>query len=143
MTVKIKLLDGGKMPEFKHDGDACADCYARIDDDKEITVPKGERMLVPLGFAIGLEKGWEAQVRPRSGLSLKGIDVALGTVDAGYTGEVKVCVINNSESDVTIFGGDRICQLAVRKIPEIRFEQTDELQETERGADGFGSTGTR
>lgn len=143
MRIRIKLLDGGKMPEFKHDGDACADCYARIDDDKEMTVPKGKRMLVPLGFALGLERGWEAQIRPRSGLSLKGIDVALGTVDAGYRGEVKACVINNSESDVVIFGRDRICQLAVRKVPEIVFEQTDGLSETERGADGFGSTGTR
>lgn len=142
MKLKIKIFGGGKMPEFKHDSDACADCYARLENGA-VTIPKGRRTLVPLGFALGLEKGWEALVRPRSGLSLKGIDVALGTVDAGYRAEVKACVINNSDSELTVSDGDRICQLAVRETPEIGFEQTVELSDTERGANGFGSTGIR
>lgn len=140
MTVKIKRIDGGQIPEFKHSDDACADCHARIEEGK-VYVKPGERTLVPLGFALGLEKGWEAVIRPRSGLTSKGIDIGIGTVDAGYRSEVKACVINNSKDEFRIADGDRICQMAIREIPQISFEETDSLDETERGADGFGSTG--
>lgn len=140
MVVKIKTVEGGQTPEFKHSDDACADCHARIEEGK-IYVKPGERALVPLGFALGLEKGWEAVIRPRSGLTSKGIDIGIGTIDAGYRSEVKACVINSSKDEFRIADGDRICQIAFRQIPSVKFMETDDLGETERGANGFGSTG--
>lgn len=139
MDVKIKVIGNGRIPEFKHKDDACADCYARLEDG--VRINPGERTLVPLGFALGLESGWEAIIRPRSGLSSKGIDVRIGTVDANYRGEIKACVVNNSGKPFTVSKSDRVCQIAVRRIPEIRFTETDTLDETERGENGFGSTG--
>lgn len=142
MKVKIKVMKGGRIPEFKHSDDACADCYARIGCGETI-IPKGARMLIPLGFAIELEKGWEAIIRPRSGLSSNGIEVSLGTIDAGFRGEVKACLVNNSGAELTVLDGERICQLAVREAPEIEFEVSQELSDTERGENGFGSTGIK
>lgn len=142
MNFKIKLVDGGKLPVFKHDGDACADCYARIPNGN-MFIHQGGRALIPLGFALGLDKGWEAQIRPRSGLSSKGIDVSFGTVDSGYRAEIMACVKNNSGSGFYVSDGDRICQIAVREVPKVCFEQVSELDETERGENGFGSTGIR
>lgn len=137
IDVKIKLLDGGQLPEFKHSDDACADCHAA----ENITVNFGTRRLVRLGFAIQLPKGYEAVLRPRSGLSKKGIDIAIGTIDCGYTNEVLVNVINNSSSAFVIEKGDRICQLAIRKTEEINFSVVNSLEDSERGLNGFGSTG--
>ena len=85
LKVKIKLLEGGKLPEYKRDGDVCLDCYARED----VEVSFGERELIPLGFALELPEGYEAVVRPRSGLSFKGLEGAIGTIDTNYRGEVK------------------------------------------------------
>ncbi len=142
MDINIKLIDGGKIPEYKHEDDACADCYARLPTEN-ITVLKGKRTLVPLGFAIELPKGMEAVIRPRSGLSKKGIDIAIGTIDAGYRGEVMACVINNSNEDFVIHNLDRICQMKIQKAEQIAFEVVDELSDTERGEGGFGSTGIK
>lgn len=139
MHIKIKKIEGGKLPEFKHKDDACADCYARLED--EVRINPGERALIPLGFALGLDRSWEAQIRPRSGLSSRGIDECFGTVDAGYRGEVKACLVNNSEMPFTVVNGGRICQIAFRENPIIAFEEVETLDETERGANGFGSTG--
>lgn len=141
MNVKIKIIENGKMPEFKTDGAVCADCYARCED--EIIVPPHSRKLVPLGFAIELPKGYEAQLRPRSGLTSKQIDNGFGTIDFDYRGEVKACLINNSYEKFVVNNGDRICQIAIREVPKISFEQVEELSVTERGTDGFGSTGTK
>lgn len=141
MKVKIKLIEGGVMPEFKTAGAVCADAYARLDND--ITIQPGERALIPLGFACGLPEGWELQVRPRSGLTSKGIDNGWGTGDWDYTGEYKACVMNNKKEPFVIHNGDRVCQIAIREAPKIEFEQVDELSETERGSNGFGSTGDR
>lgn len=141
MSVKFKLINGGIMPEFKTKGAVCADAYARLDE--ALTIPVGQRRLIPLGFACGLTEGWELQIRPRSGLSAKGIDVAFGTGDSDYTGEYKANVINNSSEDFVIWNGDRICQIAIREAPRVPFESTEELEETERGAGGFGHTGLR
>lgn len=141
MNVKIKIIENGKMPEFKTDGAACADCYARCED--EIIITPCTRELVPLGFAIELPKGYEAQIRPRSGLTSKEIDNGFGTVDCDCRGEVKACVMNNSNKKFIVHNGDRICQIAIREVPKISFEEVEELSETERGTDGFGSTGTK
>ncbi len=145
MEVKIKLLEGGKTPEFKHSDDACADCCARISGTLTgtVVIPKGERMVIPLGFAVALDNGFEAQIRARSGLTASGIDAGFGTVDSGYRGEVKACLINNSDSDFLVNNGDRICQIAFRKSPGVIFKVVDELPDSKRGINGFGSTGMK
>lgn len=142
MNVKIKLFEGGRMPMFQRDGDACADCYARIADDiNYISIPSSSRCLVNLGFALELPEGYEAVVRPRSGLSLQKIDICIGTIDSNYRGEVKACIVNNSDGSFDVKNGDRICQLAIRKTEYIVFEQVENLSETNRGSNGFGSSG--
>lgn len=154
MKVKIKLLEGGKMPEKKHVDDAAFDCYARLSEDVVIS-PK-TRTKIPLGFALELPKGWEAVIRPRSGLTLKGIDNGIGTIDANYRGEVCAVVINNSnppfvvcedgmtyQEPFVVHNGDRICQMVIKKLDEVELIQADELSETDRGSNGFGSTGVK
>ena len=138
--VKIKLIDGGKMPEYKTEGAACADCYARL-MTPYITIPKGARCLVNLGFCMELPKGYEAVIRPRSGLTSKAIDNGIGTIDSDYRGEVKVCVINNTGEDIEIKNLERICQMKIQEAEQFKFVQVNELSETERGDGGFGHTG--
>lgn len=137
LNIKIKLIENGKMPEYKRNGDCCLDCYAR----KEVIIPAGKRKLIELGFAIELPPEWEGIVRPRSGLSKAGIDVAIGSIDSNYRGEVMANVINNSGEDFKVEIGNRICQLAIRTAPTISFELVNELSDTNRGSDGFGSSG--
>ena len=140
IIVKIKLIKGGKLPEYKRKNDACLDCYARIDCGIFV-LPKGERVLVPLGFALELPADYEAVIRPRSGLTKDEIDVAIGTVDENYRGELMANVINNSDDKFVIKNGDRICQLAIRHAPKVWFEVVEKLSETNRGEAGFGSSG--
>lgn len=139
LKIKFKLFDGGKLPEFKTNGAVCADCHARCKEP--IVIPAKTRKLVPLGFAVELPFNYEMVIRPRSGLTLKGIDGGIGTIDTDYRGEVHACVINNSEYDFVINNGERICQIAIREVPDVEFEIIDELTDTERGNKGFGSTG--
>lgn len=145
MNVKIKLIKNGQLPKFTHNGDACCDCYARPGESKESVyiIAEHGRALIPLGFAIQLPAGYEAIIRPRSGLSKKGIDVCIGTIDSNYTGEVMANVVNNSAAPFIIENGDRICQLAIRRTEEIIWEQVEELADTERGSNGFGSSGIK
>lgn len=138
--IKIKLIDGGRIPEKKTIGAVAFDCYARLGKTCVIIEPT-YRALIPLGFACGLPEGYEVQIRPRSGLSKKGIDVSLGTGDVDYTGEYMACVVNNSKEDFKVFDGDRICQLAIREVPKVALVEVNELAKTERGEKGFGSTG--
>lgn len=139
IEVKVKSVEGGILPAYKRGGDVCMDCYART----SVTIQPGDRCLVPLGFALELPMCCEAVIRPRSGLSANGIDIAIGTIDTNYRGEVKACVINNSYSDFKISVGDRICQLAIREAPLIKWDVVEELSETDRGANGFGSSGIK
>lgn len=143
MDVKIKLVGNGMMPEYKRSGDACLDCHARLGADRidRICIPAHSRCLVSLGFCLELPDGWEAVIRPRSGLSASGIDIAIGTIDSSYRGEVRACVINNTDGTFDIADGDRICQLAIRRAERVKLVHVDELSDTERGASGFGSTG--
>lgn len=142
MNVKIKIIEGGKMPKFQYKGDACADCYARIADNIDrISIPAHSRCLITLGVALELPEGYEAVIRPRSGLSFKGVDVCIGTIDSNYRGEINACIVNNTDSEVYVKDGDRICQLAIRKTENIIFEPVDELSGSERGEKGFGSSG--
>lgn len=137
VNIKIKQIGNGVLPIYKRDGDVCLDCSS----SKQVLVLPHKRATVPLGFAMELPRGFEAVVRPRSGLSKDGIDIAIGTIDSNYRGEVKACVINNTDEDFQIEAGDRICQLAVREIPIVTLELVAELSDTERGSDGFGSSG--
>lgn len=140
VNIKIKQIGNGILPIYKREGDVCLDCCSR----KQILVSAGGgRRTVPLGFALELPSFCEAIIRPRSGLTKDGIDVAIGTIDSNYRGEVMACIINNSEEDFQIEAGDRICQLAVREVPRVTLQVVSELSETERGADGFGSTGLK
>lgn len=147
MEVKIKKIEDGVLPAYKREGDVCMDCYSRTDivveKKKEDIMGVTERTLVPLGFALELPFGYEAIIRPRSGLSKEGIDIAIGTVDTNYRGEVMACVINNTCKDYVIHKGDRICQLAIRKAPIISWKIVEELSDTERGSNGFGSSGIK
>jgi dUTP pyrophosphatase len=112
--------------------------------DADVVLKPFERKLIPTGLYIELPDGYEAQIRPRSGLAIKsGITVlnSPGTIDADYRGEIKVILINLSQDDFTIKSGDRICQMVIAKHEKAEFVEVNEISETERGAGGFGHTG--
>ena len=146
-TVKIKRLENGAglaLPKYETTLAAGADVRAAIPDGEPLTLKPGERFMVPTGIAIALPPGWEAQMRPRSGLAAKhGIACvnAPGTIDADYRGELKVILINHGVEDFTINRGDRIGQMVIAPVWQASFVDVDELDDTERGAGGFGSTG--
>ena len=140
MFIKMKIVNGGKIPEYKSEMAACADCYARL-PTPFITVLKGARCYINLGFCIELPAGYEAVIRPRSGLTKIGIDIEPGTIDADYRGEVKACLINNSGEEFKINNFDRICQMKIQKAEQFKFLPVVELTKTKRGEAGFGSTG--
>lgn len=138
---KIKIQANNVFIPTKHyNADACFDCKART---YEILNPNA-RLTIPLGFKIAIPDGYEGVIRGRSGLSSKGIDVSIGTIDSGYLGEVCATVTNNSADPFIIHVGDRICQLAIREVPSIIFEQVDDLEiDSDRKENGFGSSGIR
>lgn len=137
MNVKIKLCDNGILPTYAHIGDACCDCCAAED----LTIAQGQIAKVKLGFCLELPSGYEAQIRPRSGLSSKGVIAILGTIDSNYRGEVCAIIQNNSFDDFEIKFGDRICQMKIERVEPVVFEQVEELSETNRNDKGFGSSG--
>lgn len=139
IEIPIKLIDGGRMPEKKTGGASCFDCYARM--DYEGCLMPHNRAIIPLGFAIELPECYEAVIRPRSGLTKKGIDETIGTIDSDYRGEVMACLINNSDNDFYILNGDRICQMKIQKSEKFKLVEKKDLTETLRGINGFGSTG--
>ena len=143
MNVKVKLLRGQTMPMRSHPDDACYDLHWHPPGKQ------GPRMIATLrpvtlgtGLALELPAGYEAVVRPRSGLAAKqGVLGLVGTIDAGYRGEIMVTLINCGDDIVTIIPGDRIAQLAIRPIPDVVLEQVDKLAWSCRGDKGHGSTG--
>ncbi len=144
MTIlKIERLPHNKvLPEYKTDGAAGMDLCAAIDEPIELKPL--ERKLIPTGFKIELEHGYEAQIRPRSGMSIKhGITLinCVGTIDEDYRGEVCVAVVNVSNEAYTIEPQERIAQMVITKYEQAKIEVVAELTETVRGAGGFGSTG--
>lgn len=139
MKIKIKRIGNGILPEYKREGDACLDCYARC-DEVMVLKPK-DRVMIPLGFALELPEGYEAVIRPRSGLSKNGIDSCIGTIDANYRGELNAILINNSDEHFVVSDGMRICQISVRQTLKVEWNVVDELNESNRGENGFGSTG--
>jgi len=141
LKLKIKMVAGEIPPVYKTKGAVCLDCYARLDEP--FVIKSGKRDKIPLGFCVGLPKNFEAVVRGRSGNTLSGLDVGIGTIDYDYTGEVNAILINNTDEDIEINNGERICQIAVRKVPKVKLKFVKELKKTERGAGGFGHTGKK
>lgn len=142
MRVKIINKSNNALPAYETASSAGMDLRAFLDAD--VVLKPFERKLIPTGLYIELPDGYEAQIRPRSGLAIKsGITVlnSPGTIDADYRGEIKVILINLSNQDFTIKSGDRICQMVIAKHEKAEFIEVEEISETERGAGGFGHTG--
>ena len=142
MKVKIVNQSAYPVPSYATELSAGMDLKANITEP--VTIESLERAIVPTGLFIELPEGYEAQVRPRSGLAAKfGVTVANapGTVDADYRGEVKVILVNLSKEKFVVNPGERIAQMVIAKYEKIQWEEVEQLGETERGAGGFGSTG--
>ena len=142
MRVNIINKSNNALPAYETASSAGMDLRAFVDDD--VVLKPFERKLIPTGLYIELPDGYEAQIRPRSGLAIKsGITVlnSPGTIDADYRGEIKVILINLSKDEFTIKSGDRICQMVIAKHEKAEFVEVNEISETERGAGGFGHTG--
>ena len=141
MKVLFKRLrPDAELPAYARPGDAGMD----LRSVEEVVVPRGGRALVKTGLAMQLPFGYEAQVRPRSGLALKhGVTVlnTPGTIDSGYRGEVGVILANFGDSDFPVAKGDRIAQLVIAPVTQAEIEETDVIDATDRGTGGFGSTG--
>lgn len=141
MKVKIKSVTG-TVPTYETEGSAGMDLRANIEGT--LIIEPGSRELVPTGLFIELPNGFEAQIRARSGLAIKkgiGLINGVGTVDSDYRGEIKVGLINHSDEPFEIENGDRIAQMIIAKYERIEWEESDALEETDRGAGGFGHTG--
>lgn len=144
MTVKIINRSTHELPNYETESSAGMDLRANLTE--EVTLKPLERVIVKTGLFIELPIGYEAQVRPRSGLAAKkGITVlnSPGTIDADYRGEIGVILVNLSNEEFTIQNGERIAQLIISKHERADWEEVEVLEETQRGAGGFGSTGTR
>ena len=142
MKVRIVNKSKHKLPEYSTDLSAGTDLRANI--NKPVVLKSLERALIKTGLFIELPEGYEAQIRPRSGLAFKnGITVlnTPGTIDADYRGEIGVILVNLSNEDFTVNDGERICQMVIAKHEKAKWEEVDVLNETERGGGGFGHTG--
>lgn len=146
MKIKFKKLnENAIVPEYKTVGAAGFDLNVLLEDGETYILKKGEIKLFKTGLAMALPEGYEAQVRSRSGLSLKNGVIVLnapGTIDSDYRGEIGVILMNCGNDDYIVENGARIAQIVIAKYEKAEIEIVDELEETERGAGGFGSTGT-
>lgn len=146
--VKIKVINksNNKLPEYATPLSAGLDLAANIEGDESVILKPMERKLISTGLYIALPRGYEAQIRPRSGLALRyGITVlnTPGTIDADYRGEIKVLLINLGQETLAFKNGDRIAQMVIAKHEQGEFEVVTELDETERNEGGWGHTGTK
>ena len=144
IELKIKMAPGcdDLVPARAHRDDAAFDLRSRCD----MELPVGRSVLVPTGVFLELPPGFEAQVRPRSGLALKhniGLTNSPGTIDAGYRGEVGVIVFNHGQEPFPVRRGDRIAQMVIAELPKVTLKLVDALGSSERGEGGFGSSGRR
>jgi dUTP pyrophosphatase len=142
-VVQLASAEGLPLPTYATPGSAGVDLAAAVREP--VVIPPGGRAVVPTGIAIALPVGFEAQVRPRSGLAAKaGVTVlnTPGTVDSDYRGEIQVILANFGERPFAVGRGERIAQLVVAPVTHVAWRATDQLPETARGAGGFGSTGT-
>lgn len=150
MRVQIVNKSSNTLPTYSTEYSAGMDLRANLKDEKGndevISIAPGERVLIPTGLYIQLPYGYEAQIRPRSGLALKyGITVlnTPGTIDADYRGEIGVCLINHGNDTFNVHHGDRIAQIVFAKVEQVQFIEFDKLDDTERGIGGFGHTGVK
>ncbi len=137
-----RVHPGAQLPKYMSDGAAGMDLFASL--DAELTILPGKRALVGSGIAVALPPGHEAQVRPRSGLAYKhGVTVlnSPGTVDEDYRGEIKVLLVNHGDEPFVVKPGERIAQLVVAKVERVTLEEQTALDDTTRGAGGYGHTG--
>lgn len=144
--MKVKIVNKSAYPAPAYATPLSAGMDLRANLPEAVRLPSLGRTMVPTGLYIALPEGYEAQIRPRSGLAAKkGITVlnAPGTVDADYRGEIRVVLVNLSGEDFLIEPGERIAQMVVARHERVEWEAAEELEDTERGAGGFGSTGTR
>lgn len=147
LDIDLTWLEHGRglaLPRQQSPGAAGVDLLAALGADEPLNLAPGARALVPCGFAIALPPGFEAQIRPRSGLAAKfGVTVlnSPGTIDADYRGEIKVILVNFGTEDFVLRRGERIAQMVVAPVSAVKFNERDELDATERGHGGFGSTG--
>lgn len=144
--IKVKIVNTGKQPLPVYATAQSAGMDLRANIDSPITLHPMERQLIPTGLRIALPEGFEAQVRPRSGLALKhGITVlnTPGTIDADYRGELKVLLVNFSDTDFIINAGERIAQMVIARYEKVDFALVTELDDTERGNGGYGHTGVK
>ena len=142
VTVPIKRLDSSvALPSYAYEGDAGLD----LRSSEEVTLAPFERRLISTGLAVAIPEGYAGFIQPRSGLAYKqGLSMANtpGLIDAHYRGELKICAINlDAHTPIVIHKGDRIAQLVIQQVPVVNLVEVDELEETDRGAGGFGSSG--
>ena len=147
VTVSVCPLphfEGLDLPAYETIGSAGMDVRAAVSQEEPILLQAGERAMIPTGLSVAIPQGYEIQVRPRSGLALKSGITCLntpGTIDSDYRGEIKVILINLGQDAFTIQRGERIAQLVLAPVTQLAWEEVDALDETDRGAGGFGSTG--
>jgi dUTP pyrophosphatase len=144
LSIKIVNKSTNELPSYATVGSSGMDIRAFISEP--LVLQPSERLLVPTGLFVEIPLGYEIQIRPRSGLAIKQGITCLntpGTIDADYRGEIKVILINLSKEPQTILPGDRIAQMVVQKVEQVQWVAVDELNESERGSGGFGSTGSK
>lgn len=144
MIIKIINKSGNKLPDYATTHSAGMDLMADLKED--LILESLERVLIPTGIFIEIPEGYEAQIRPRSGLAIRsGVTVlnTPGTIDSDYRGEIMVILINLSKEKFVIKNGDRICQMIITKHEKVEFREVDELSITRRGKGGFGHTGDK
>ena len=149
MSAAVRVLrlqhgEGLPLPAYQSAHAAGFDLVAAVPEDAPVSLAPNDRLLIPTGLAFALPEGYEAQIRPRSGLSLKhGVTVlnSPGTIDADYRGEIKVILINLGAENFVIQRGDRIAQTIIAPVAHVEIEPVDTLDDTDRGEGGFGSTG--
>ncbi|MBN2134630.1 MAG: dUTP diphosphatase [Acidobacteria bacterium] len=146
LKVEIKRhphSEGIELPSFATEGSAGMDLRAAVEED--FILEAGKRALIPTGISIALPLGYEAQIRPRSGLALKhGIMLvnSPGTIDSDYRGEIKIIMLNTGDEDFTISRGDRIAQMIIARYTRIEWDEVEDLEKSDRGAGGFGHSGS-
>ena len=145
VILKVKRLDNNPdlpLPSYQSDGSSGLDLQAAV--NKDLTLQPGDIRLILTGLSVSIPKGYEAQIRPRSGLALRdglGFVNSPGTIDADYRGEIAVIAINWGKKPITIRRGDRIAQMVINKVSKAIVEEVDELDPTKRGKGGFGHSG--
>ncbi len=144
--IQVKVINKGKQPLPAYATEQSAGMDLRADIEQPVTLKPLERRLIPTGLHIALPQGYEAQVRPRSGLALKhGITVlnTPGTIDADYRGEIGVVLVNLSDEDFVVNPGERVAQMVIARYEQAVLQTVDTLDETERGEGGYGHTGVK